>query len=170
MLNKEEIEMAKPILERNGESDVQEVKLEAPLKEDASVSPVTATESPVKWVVFRSKDKELALFQKAGYTDKSHGISTYTPSSGVQFVDFYLRIQDCSKNEEIIKWVRSHPSNGISFMEVPDLSNVVKLPSIAELKQMDIPILRELCAKNKVEVKDDASKDTIILALLENAK
>lgn len=161
--------MAKPILERNGESDVEEVKLETPLKVDAPVSPATATESPVKWVVFRSKDKELALFQKAGYTDKSHGISTYTPSAGVQFVDFYLRIQDCPANEEIIKWVRNHPSNGISFKEVPDLSDMVELPSIAELKQMDIPVLRELCAKNKVEAEDNASKDAIILALLENA-
>jgi len=162
--------MPKPILERNGESEVQEAKPEAPTKVDAPVSPVATTESPVKWVVFRSKDKELALFQKAGYTDKSHGTSDYIPSVGVQFNDFYLRIQDIPKYADIIKWLREHQSNGISFKEVPDLSNVVELPTIAQLKVMEVSELKELCAKNKVEVGGDASKDTIILALIENVK
>ncbi len=161
--------MAKPILERNGESDIQETISGTPVKQDVSVSPVVETESPVKWVVFRSKDKELALFLKAGYTEKSHGVSIYHPSVGVQFIDFYLRIQECSKNDEVIKWMRSHPANGISFKEIPDLSNVVELPAIAQMKQMEANELKELCAKNKVEVKDDATKDAIILALLESA-
>ncbi len=168
--------MAKPILERNGESDVQEVKLEIPAKQDApvnqnvSVSPAATTESPIKWVVFRSKDKELALFRKAGYMDKSLGTSNYIPSIGVQFIDFYFRIQDISKYADIIKWLREHPSNGISFQEVPDLSDAIELPTIAELKQMVVSELKELCVKYKVEIDGDASKDAIILALLEKVK
>jgi hypothetical protein len=160
--------MAKPILERNGESEVQEVELETSKKQDVTVSPVATTESPDKWVVFRSKDKELALFQKAGYMDKSLGSANYIPSIGVQFIDFYFRIQDIPKYADMIKWLRGHPSNGISFKEVPDLNNVVELPTIAELKQMVISELKELCAKNKVEVDGDASKESIIIALLEN--
>ena len=168
--------MARPKLERSGDGEGQEtiqepgVQQEVLQEPEAPVSPVPTTESPTKWVVFRSKDKELELFQKAGYTDKSHGISTYTPSTGVQFVDFYLRVQDIPKHANTIKWLREHPSNGVSFKEVPDLSNVVELPTIAQLKQLTVGELKELCAKNSVKVEDGASRDTIILALIENVK
>ena len=167
--------MAKPKLERNGDSDGQETNqeptvlqevMQKPVEPVAPVSPAPATESPTKWVVFRSHDKELALFQKAGYMDKSHGVATYNPSIGVQFVDYYLRVQDIPKHANTIKWLRGHPSNGISFAEVPDLSNIIELPTIAQLKQMSIVELRELCAKNKVKVEENAGMDTIILALL----
>jgi hypothetical protein len=47
---------------------------------------------------------------------------------------------------------------------------VVELPTIAQLKQMTIGELMELCAKNAVKVVDGAGKDTIILALVENVK
>lgn len=181
--------MARPKLERSGDGEGQEMSgdevlqkavdsglikvgttFDAPKEELTPSSPAPATESPTKWVVFRSKDRELELFQKAGYTDKSHGISTYTPSTGVQFVDFYLRVQDIPKHANTIKWLREHPSNGISFKEVPDLSNVVELPTIAQLKQMTVGELKELCAKNAVKVEDGAGRDTIILALVENVK
>ena len=162
--------MAKPKLERNGDSEGQEVTQDIGVQQEAPVSPAPATESPTKWVVFRSKDKELALFQKAGYMDKSHGVATYNPSLGVQFIDFYLRVQDIPKHENTIKWLRGHPSNGIAFLEVPDLSNVVELPPIAQLRQMTIGELKELCAKYTVKVDGEASKDTVILALVENAK
>jgi hypothetical protein len=168
--------MAKPKLERNGDGDGQEMDQESTVTSETTQTPVVydsptpATESPTKWVVFRSHDKELALFQKAGFMDKSHGMVTYNPSVGVQFVDFYLRVQDIPKHADTIKWLRGHPSNGISFAEVPDLSNIVELPTIAQLKQMSIVELKELCAKNKVKVVDDASMDTIILALIENVK
>ena len=168
--------MAKPKLERNGDGEGQETIQETAIQQEVlqespvTESPAPATESPTKWVVFRSKDKELELFQKAGYMDKSHGIATYTPSTGVQFIDFYLRVQDIPKHALTIKWLREHPSNGIAFMEVPDMSNLVELPTIAQLKQMTIGELRELCAKYKVKVDGEASKDTVILALLENVK
>ncbi|MDD5523522.1 MAG: hypothetical protein PHI84_22115 [Kiritimatiellae bacterium] len=168
--------MAKPKLERNGDSEGQEMDQESTVMSETMQSPVVqdspapATESPTKWVVFRSHDKELALFQKAGFMDKSHGMVTYNPSVGVQFVDFYLRVQDIPKHADTIKWLRGHPSNGISFAEVPDLSNIVELPTIAQMKQMSIVELKELCAKNKVKVTDNASMDTIILALVENVK
>jgi len=168
--------MAKPKLERNGDGEGQETNQEVSVQQEvlqepvAPVSPAPATESPTKLVVFRSKDKELALFQKAGYMDKSHGVATYNPSVGVQFVDFYLRVEDTPKQAPMIKWLRNHPSIGISFVEVPDLSNIIELPTIAQLKQMAIVELKELCAKNAVKVADEASKDTIILALIENVK
>jgi len=162
--------MAKPKLERNGEGEGQEVAQDIGVQQEAPVSPEPATESPTKWVVFRSKDKELEMFQKAGFIDKSHGIATYNQSTGVQFVDYYFRVQDIPKHANTIKWLREHPSNGISFKEVPDLSNVVELPTIAQLKQMTIGELMELCAKNAVKVVDGAGKDTIILALVENVK
>lgn len=176
MINVKESAMANPETGRSGYGKGQET-IQKPsvqqgplLKPLVPESPAPATESPTKWVVFRSKDKELTLFQKAGYMDKSHGISTYTPSVGVQFADFVLRIQDSPEHEETIKWVRTHPSNGIAFMEVPDMSNAVELPTIEQLKQMTIDELKEICAKNKVTVNEDAGKATIILALLEGAK
>ena len=172
--------MAKPKLERNGDGEGQEMNqsdLEKNIGANAidildnkSDSPAPATESPTKWIVFRSKDKELALFQKAGYMDKSHGIATYVQSTGVQFIDFYLRVQDIPKHANTIKWLREHPSNGTAFIEVPDLSNLVELPTIAQLRQMAIGELKELCAKYVVKVDGEASKDTIILALIENVK
>ena len=168
--------MAKPKLERNGDGEgqetIQDVAVQQEVLQESAnpESPASATESPTKWVVFRSKDKELALFQKAGYMDKSHGIATYVQSTGVQFIDFYLRVQDIPQHANTIKWLREHPSNGTAFMEVPDLSNVVELPTIAQLRQMTIGELKELCAKYVVKVDGEASKDTVILALIENVK
>lgn len=168
--------MANPETGRSGYGKGQEtvqkpnIQQEPLLKDEVPESPAPATESPTKWVVFRSKDKELALYQKAGYMDKSHGVSTYTPSVGVQFTDFVLRVQDCPKHTETIKWIRDHPSNGVSFKEVPDMSNAVELPTIAQMKQMTIDELKAICAKNKVTVSEEAGRDTIILALLENVK
>jgi hypothetical protein len=166
--------MVRPKLERNGDGEGQEMSQDIAESIDSPAipsSPEPMPETPTKWVVFRSKDKELELFQKAGYMDKSHGIATYNPSTGVQFIDFYLRVQDIPKHAHTIKWLREHPSNGISFMEVPDLSNVLELPAIAQLRQMSIGELKELCAKYKVKVADgDVGKDTIILALIEKVK
>ena len=168
--------MAKPKLERNGDGEGQETIQEPAVQQEvlqesaATESPAPATESPTKWVVFRSKDKELELFQKAGFIDKSHGIATYNQSTGVQFVDFNLRVQDIPKHALTIKWLREHPSNGVAFKEVPDMSNMIELPTIAQLKQMTIGELKELCVKNAVKVDGEASKDTVILALVENVK
>ena len=50
------------------------------------------------------------------------------------------------------------------------MSNMIELPTIAQLKQMTIGELKELCVKNAVKVADEASKDTVILALVENVK
>jgi hypothetical protein len=135
----------------------------------ASDSPAPATESPVKWVVFRSTDKELVLYDKAGYMDKSHGIATFVPSKGIPFQDYTFRIEDIPENANVIRWLRQHPSNGISFKEVPDLSNAVELPSIPQLKQMALDELKSLCVKNAVTVETNASREAIILALIEKA-
>ena len=140
--------------DRNGE----QLEVESP----KAVSP----DSP-KQVVFRSTDKELVLVFKAGYTDKSHGEASYFPSITEQFEEFFLRIDDMTENRERIGKVRNHPSFGISFREVPDIREQEVLPSIAELKAMSLKELGELCGKRKVEVSDDASKETIMLALIE---
>jgi len=161
--------MGRPKLERSGDGEGQEMS--QVVAEDSQLatppSPEPQAESPTKWVVFRSKDKELTLFQKAGFTDKSHGIATYTPSTGIKFDDCYLKLEDISENAKTINWVRTHPSFGVSFIEVPDLSNIVKLPPIAQLKQMTGSELKELCLKNSVAVKEEYSKESIILALVE---
>ena len=140
--------------DRNGE----ELETESP----NAVSP----NSP-KQVVFRSTDKELVLVFKAGYMDKSHGEATYFPSIIEQFEDFFLRLDDTPANKKRIEKVRNHPSIGISFREVPDIREQDVLPSIAELKVMSLKELGELCGKRKVEISDDASKESIMLALIE---
>jgi len=140
--------------DRNGE----ELETESP----EAISP----DSP-KQVVFRSTDKELVLVFKAGYMDKSHGEATYFPSIIEQFEEFFLRIDDIPTNKKRIEKVQNHPSIGISFREVPDIREQEALPSIVELKAMSLKELGELCGKRKVEVSDDASKETIMLALIE---
>ena len=161
--------MGRPKLERNGDSEGQEMS-EAVVDdiEAATVpSPAPKAATPTKLVVFRSKDKELTLFQKAGFTDKSHGFATYIQSTGIKFDDYYLKLEDTPENAKTIAWVRRHPSCGFSYLEVPDLSNIVELPPIAQLKQMTINELKELCTKNEVKVKAEDSKESIILALVE---
>jgi len=174
--------MGRPKLERNGEGESREASKEIQDAQDINVgensvdktpvtlvptSPELKTKSPVKWVVFRSEDKELSLYQKAGFTDKSHGIAMYTPSTGIKFENYYCRFENNPQNDNAIKWMRNHPSYGISFREVPDLSSVVELPPIAQLKEMTIDELKEICVKNVVTVKAEDSKESIILALVE---
>lgn len=147
------------------------LEIDGPAEQDVDSSekssPVVDAKSPEKWVVFRSKDKELVLFHKAGYMDKSHGIATYTPTEGVKFQDHMVRILDVPENSDVLEWLRKHPSNGISFRKIPDMSNAVELPTISEMKLMTMDELVDLCEKNAVKVPGDAQKDSIILALIE---
>ena len=140
--------------ERNGEQ-VMEQKPE-----------VTVSQNSPKQVVFRSKDVELVLAFKAGYMDKSHGQSTYVPSEIESFEEYFLRIDDTPQNGARIERVREHDSNGISFREVPDFNDREDLPPIDELEVMSIKELKDLCGKRKVEVSEDASKESIMLALI----
>jgi len=182
--------MARPKLERNGVGDGQEMSLENAMQdgiaagiiapersgsdtavakpEVAQDSPAPVADAPVKQVMFRSVDKELALYYKAGFTDKSHGLASYTPSVGVKFEDYMFRIDDTKENAKTIAWLRGHPNFGITFREVPDMSNVIELPPIKELRQMTLDELKGLCSKYSVKHELDASKDSLILALLEN--
>lgn len=138
--------------------------------EKSVISPDSTPSTPAKQVVFRSVDKELTLYYRAGFTDKSHGIASYTPSVGVQFDDYHYRIDDTPENAKTIAWLRQHPSFGISFREVPDMNNVVELPAISELEQMTISELRGICHKNAVKHADDASKEALILALIKSQR
>lgn len=141
---------------RNGE-DSKEANLD---------KPDSPANSP-KMVVFRSKDAELRLVKTAGYTDKSHGHSEYHPTTGVQFIDFMLRVEDTPKNKGILEWLRKHDSNGIAFRELPETIEKVELPAIAEMRIMSIRQLMDLCRERNVDVREDAGQDAIILALLE---
>ncbi len=165
--------MTRPSLGRNGEETVAERSPDAaPAKAEraAVAAPKPDPEAPPKQVVFRSKDKKLALYAKASYTDKSHGIATHVPSAGVQFDDYYLRIDDTGANATVIKWVRNHPSFGIAFIEVTDLVNAVSLPSIDELEKMSDQDLLALATSRKVEIKDGMSKAGMILELIKGTK
>lgn len=143
--------------DRNGASEATAV-LEAPSPED----------SP-KQVVFRSKATLLKLPKTAGYTDKSQGQANYIPTTGVQFVSNYLRLDDTEENKVIIDWLRKHKSIGISFIEVPDIQDLGALPPIADLQKMSTKELKELCGRRKVKLVDEgAQNDTIIIALLSN--
>jgi hypothetical protein len=121
-----------------------------------------------KMVVFRSKDAELRLVRTAGYTDKSHGQAEYHPTTGVQFVDFMLRVEDTQKNKGILEWLRKHESNGISFREIPETIEKTALPKIAEMRVMSIRQLMDLCRERNIDVREDIGQDAIILALIEN--
>jgi len=170
--------MGRPRLERNGIGAEQETKGDIFVDSEVKTltqetkpeipSPDSTAKAPVKQVVFRSIDRELVLYYKAGYTDKSHGISSYTPSVGVKFDDHYVRLDDTPENAKTIAWMRKHPNSDISFKEVPDMSNIVELPPIAELRTMTIHELKGLCSKNAVKHEEDASKDSLILALIED--
>lgn len=166
--------MDRPQAKRNGKGEGQEMSQDATIQAgvDAGlitspVSPAPKTESPVKQVVFKSVDFELVLHQRAGYMDKSKGIVTYVPGTGVQFKEGYVRFDDTPANAVTIKWLREHESNGVKFKEVPDLSNVVELPTITQMKDMSIGELKELCVKNVVTINESDSKEAIILALIQ---
>jgi len=141
----------------------EDFELEA---KDKVEKPETSPDVSPKMVVFRSTDKELYLVQKAGFTDKSHGTADYIPTQGVQFVDCSFRIEDTKENKSTIEWLRRHSSYGISFREVPDINEMALLPPIVELEKMSPAELKELCVKRQIETNDDASKETMILALL----
>lgn len=168
--------MAKPKLERNGEGEVQETDQNAIVSDEPIVapivpdSPVPKTESPVKQVVFRSVDRELILHQKAATIDKSHGIPVHVPGTGVEFKDWFKRFDDTPANAVAIKWLRTHERNGVAFKEVPDLSAMVELPTINQMKELSIGELKELCVKNVVTISESDSKESIILALLQKVK
>lgn len=144
---------------RNGESEVLESR------SDPAVSPDKKMDA-AKMVMFRSKDRELTLIKKAGYTEKSHGVSSYVPTDSVQFVDFLFMVADKPENRKVIEFLRNHPSNGISFREVPVDDVATVKPSIADLEAMTSAELRETCEKRGVEIKEDASREQIILAIL----
>jgi hypothetical protein len=162
--------MAKPILERNGESEVQETIQEATVEKTVTpVSPVTVTASPVKQVVFRSVDANLKLYQNAATIDKSQGIPTHVRSTGVEFKEHFKYFDDTPENAFVIKWTREHEMNGVRFFEVPDISNMTELPTIQQMKEMSISELKELCVKYVVTISDNdkENKAAIILALME---
>jgi len=184
--------MARPRLDRNGVGDGQEPDLtevdnagvsegagsvfesfaaeipkDQPRLTPTESSPAPAAESPVKQVIFWSVDKELVLYYRAGFLNKSMGSATYTSTIAVKFEDHYARFDETPENAKTIAWMRAHESNGFKFKEVPDMSNVVELPSIKELRQMTMDQLKGLCSKNAVKHEGDATKETLILALLE---
>lgn len=137
---------------------------------ESHIDPETSPDVKVKeakMVIFRSKDRELTLVQKAGYTEKSHGTSSYVQTKSVQFVDFIFMIADVTENKKTISWLRKHPSNGLSFREVPwgDSEGVIK-PSIEELEKMSMKELRELCDRYELEIREGASREAIILTIL----
>lgn len=138
-------------------------------EQESQVDPEVSPDKPMKeakMVIFRSTDRELTLVQKAGYTERSHGIATYVQTKSVQFVDFIFMVADKPENKKTIEWLRKHPSNGISFREVPtDDVRTVK-PAIEDLEKMTARELKEVCEKRNVEVGDDASREQIILAIL----
>ena len=149
-----------PDKERNGNGADKEMSL------DVKDSPIPDAVSPSKQVVFQSKDKELVLYQKAGFTDKSRGSSNYTPSSGLKFEEFQLRFDDIPENKKTIDWVRKHPNFGITFIELPREIEVVRLPSISDMEKMPNQDLESLCVKHEAELVGGERKDQLIMALL----
>ena len=118
-----------------------------------------------------SVDKELCLYYKTGGTTKlPDGRTEITPTLKAQFVDFFYRLADIPANQFAIEWLRKHESFNVSFREVSDMSTIVELPSIEEMRQIPMLQLKELCRKKEMSVKDDESRESIILALIENER
>jgi hypothetical protein len=163
--------MARPKLNGTETDEVQETSPVVTAQAEAPASPAPEAESPVKQIVFMSVDKELVLYYKAGEPKKlPDGRIEMGQTLKVQFLDFSYRIADIPANQFAIGWLRKHDSFGVSFMEVQDIDNMVELPSIEEMRKLPMAQLKELCRKKEVSVKDDASRESIILALIENGK
>ena len=163
--------MARPKLNGTESGEVQETEQVVTAQAEPIASPEPKAESPVKQIVFMSVDKELVLYYKAGGNTKlPDGRIEITPTLKVQFLDFFYRIADIPANQFAIEWLRKHESNPHAFREVQDVSDMAELPTIEQMKRMPMPQLKELCRDKRVDVKDDESKETIILALIENER
>lgn len=128
--------------------------------------PVNAPEAPkVKTILFRSYDKGLTVVKESGGMEKINGIPFYHPGIMVHFIDGEYRIEDTEDNKPLINWMRKHGQYGLSFKEVAPADENVK-PSIEDMEQMSQQKLREVCEKFGVQVSMDASRETIILAIL----
>jgi len=164
--------MARPKLNGTESGEVQETEQVATAQSDiTTASPEPKAESPVKQIVFMSVDKELVLYYKTGGTTKlPDGRIEITPTLKVQFLDFFYRLADIPENQFAITWLRKHDSFGVSFMEVQDIANMVELPTIDEMRKLPMSQLKELCRLKEVKVKDNESREFVILALIEKGK
>ena len=163
--------MSKPKLDRNGEGVAQETSQAETAQVETTDSPALEAKAPVKQVVFMSVDKELCLYYKGTDLIKlPDGRMEYVPPRKAQFKEGFYPLADIPENQFAISWLRGHPSFNISFREVADMSNMVELPSIEQMRQMPVMQLKELCMKKEVKVGETDSKESIILALIENGK
>jgi len=143
----------------NGEEKMESQK-------DPEISPENIA-NKVKMVIFKSYDKGLSMPFKAGFIERTaNGMGINHPSEVIHFMDNQYLIEDIPANAKIIRFLRTHPSNGITFSEVPTTDGKLRVPSIEELERMSMTDLRELCKTLEVTIRDGSSKELIMIEIL----